>query len=162
MNLPSQPQSLSGTLAILVLFCVIYFLSILASCPVPRKGLTDMSNERINSVICKRQGGKNGFIVRCFPAACRALALLYCPLHSLCSSHPPPRTLFTLPHLGPLHSLLPLSGKGLLHVFAWLAPPHSPGLCSDVTSARQLLLVTQANAVPPLSFRALTAAWFRP
>lgn len=68
----------------------------------------------------------------------------------------------TLPHLGPLHSLLPLSGKGLLHVFAWLAPPHSPGLCSDVTSARQLLLVTQANAVPPLSFRALTAAWFRP
>lgn len=58
MNFPSQPQSLSGTLAILVLFCIIYFLSILASCPVPRKGLTDMSNERINSVICIRQGEK--------------------------------------------------------------------------------------------------------
>ena len=95
MNFSSQPQSLSGTLAILVLFCIIYFLSILASCPVPRKGLTDMSNERINSVICKRQGGKNGFIVRCFPAACRALALLSCPLHSLCSSHPTPRTLYS-------------------------------------------------------------------
>lgn len=63
---PSRLQSLSGTLAILVLFCIIYILSILASCPAPRKGLTDMSNERINSVICKRQRGKHSFIARCF------------------------------------------------------------------------------------------------
>lgn len=78
----------------------LFILSILASCPVPREGSTDTSNERINSVICKRQGGKRDFIARCFPAACTARALLSCPLHSLRSSHPTPRTHFTLPHLG--------------------------------------------------------------
>lgn len=117
MNFPSRLQSLSGTLAILVLFCIIYILSILASCPVPRKGLTDMSNERINSVICKRQGGKHSFIARCFPAACRALALLSCPLRS---SHPTPWTLFTLPHLRAFALTAPCLERVSMSLPGWL------------------------------------------
>lgn len=114
----------SESVALLLFWSFAYYLFIvypyILQCLAPTKCSTKMSNERINSEMCKMHAGKHDFIGRCLLMACKALPPSF-PVPS------PPPCPFT--HSAPVILLLehtvpcPIGNFALTDPFDWKVPP---------------------------------------